>query len=124
MSTMMRSTSMTRSMPMPPMMKMGGFKPVMMRSTSTSMTRSMPPMMKMGGMKMPGMRRPPPVFKMSNSKATLINADQGPKYSPTSYGANNALVNNNSFTHTTNKAGAWWKAQFKGGEQWVWKVRI
>jgi hypothetical protein len=34
------------------------------------------------------------------------------------------LVNNNSFTHTKNTVGAFWKASFKGGEQWVWKVRI
>jgi hypothetical protein len=60
----------------------------------------MPPMMKMGGM-----RRPPPVFKMSNTRAVLINADQGDKYHPTAYGANNALKNDNSFTHTKNKVG-------------------
>jgi hypothetical protein len=34
------------------------------------------------------------------------------------------LKNNNSFTHTKNKKGSWWKASFKGGEQWVWKVRV
>jgi hypothetical protein len=88
------STSMRRTMP--PMMKMGGFKMGGMTTTSTSMTRSMPPMMKMGGFKMGGMmrgmtRREPPVFKMSGNKAKLVHAEQGPKYHPTSYGANNAL---------------------------------
>jgi hypothetical protein len=61
---------------------------------------------------------------MSGTKAKLIKADQGPKYHPTAYGANNALKNNNSFTHTKNKKGAYWKASFSGGEQWVWKVRV
>jgi hypothetical protein len=70
----MRSTSMTRTISAPPMMKMGGFKtinPTMMRSTSMTRTISAPPMMKMGGMKMGGMmggmmrtmrRGPAPVF--------------------------------------------------------------
>jgi hypothetical protein len=61
---------------------------------------------------------------MSGTKATLINADQGEKYHPSAYGASNALKNDNSFTHTKNKVGSYWKASFKGGEQWVWKVRV
>lgn len=115
---------------MPPMMKMGGWgkMPGMTRrvTTSSSMKRVPMPMMKMGGWgKMGGMtRRSSPVFRMTGTKAVLINASQGDKYHPTLYGANNALKNDNSFTHTKNKVGQWWKASFKGGEQWVWKVRI
>lgn len=73
----MRSTSMTRTISAPPMMKMGGYKtinPTMMRSTSMTRRISQPPMMKMGGMggMMRTMRRgPAPVFKMSNNKITL-----------------------------------------------------
>jgi hypothetical protein len=73
----------------------------------------MPPMMKMGGFKN---MRAPPTFKMTNSRATLVSADQGEKYHPTTYGAQNALKNDNSFTHTKNKVGSWWKASFKGGQ--------
>jgi hypothetical protein len=61
---------------------------------------------------------------MSNNKITLQNASQGDNYHPTLYQAVNALQNNNKFTHTKNKVGQWWKAEFKGGEQYVWKVRI
>lgn len=60
--------------------------------------------MRMGGMggMMRGMtkKRQPPVFKMTGSKAKLVSAEQGNKYHPTSYGAENALKNDNSFTHT------------------------
>jgi hypothetical protein len=53
---------------------------------------------------------------MTGQKATLVNADQGEKYHPTSFPAVNALKDDNSFTHTKNKKGSWWKAEFKGGE--------
>jgi hypothetical protein len=63
-------------------------------------------MMRMGGFgKLPTMTRQPPVFQMTGTKAKLVNADQGDKYHPTAYGANNALKNDNSFTHTKNKVG-------------------
>jgi hypothetical protein len=127
----MRTTSISKEISRPPMMKMGGFKTggfgggwskmipgVMRTTTSTSRTSSGPPMMKMGGFggfKMGGMtrrvvsssstsrqgwptmktggfgmsgmipgmmrttstttRRASPVFKMTGSKATLVNAD-------------------------------------------------
>lgn len=73
--------------------KMGG----MMRSTtSTSRTRTLPPMMRMGGfgkMGLPGMMRPmggmiprpPPVFKMTGTKARLVDAEQNENYHPTNY---------------------------------------
>lgn len=53
---------------------------------------------------------------MSGTKAKLVNAEQGDKYHPSAYGAENALKNDNSFTHTKNKVGQWWKAKFAGGE--------
>lgn len=97
-----------------------------MRSTST--TRTSGRMMRMGGFgKLPmGMSkmRPSPVFKMSGAKATLHSASQSTNYSSSNYLAGNALKNDNSFTHTKAGAGQWWKASFKGGEQWVWKVRL
>jgi hypothetical protein len=87
-------------------MKTGGFGPN--------------PMMRMGG------RRPaPPTFRMSGNKAALTNAQQSTNYNKqNSYPASNALKNNNSFTHTRKGVGQWWRASFKGGSQWVWKVRI
>lgn len=110
-SKMTRSTSMSRGMPGMPLMRMGGTTTVT-RSSRTS---------RMGGFKIPGMmgtstRRASPVFKMTGQKATLVNADQGEKYHPTSFPAVNALKDDNSFTHTKNKKGSWWKAEFKGGE--------
>lgn len=68
--------------------------------------------------------RQSPVFRMTGQKAQLHNASQNENYSRNNYQASNALKNDNSFTHTKNKVGQWWKASFKGGEQWVWKVRV
>lgn len=84
----------------------------MRTTTSTSTSSSMGGMMKMGGtgMMRMGNRGSSPVFNMSGQKATLIKPEQGDKYHPTSYGAENALKNNNSFTHTKKKVGQWWKA--------------
>lgn len=112
-----------------PRMKMGGRT---ITSTSKSMMRMGGPMMRMGGpmgmpmgmMKGMGKVRPPPVFKMTGTKAKLIKAEQNENYHPTSYQAGNALKNDNSFTHTKNKVGQTWKASFAGGSQWVWKVRV
>jgi hypothetical protein len=121
-------------MPMPRMIKMGGTgkmirmggSSTMRTTTSTSTSSSMGGMMKMGGtgMMRMGNRGSSPVFNMSGQKATLIKPEQGDKYHPTSYGAENALKNDNSFTHTKKKVGQFWKASFKGGEKWVWKVRV
>jgi hypothetical protein len=124
MGKMIRMGGTSTAMPMPRMIKMGGTGKMI---TSTSTTRTMGGMMKMGGMggMMRGMKRSPsPTFNMSGQKATLINPVQNPKYHKSSYGAENALKNNNSFTHTKNKKGSYWKASFKGGEKWVWKVRV
>lgn len=117
----MKTTSISKEIRRPPMMKMGGWGKmipgVMRTTTSTSRTSGVvPPMMKMGGFKIPGMggmtrrvvsssstsrwptmktggfgmsgmipgmmrttstttRRASPVFKMTGSKATLVNAD-------------------------------------------------
>jgi hypothetical protein len=111
------------------MMRSGSMQPMRSSSTRTMKTSSSS---RMGGMIPMGMpmgmmrrtRREPAVFRMSNRKATLVNAEQNPKYHPTAYSAAEGLKNTNSFTHTKNVKGATWKASFKGGEQYVWKVRV
>ena len=55
-----------------PMMKTGGSWQNMRRVTSTSRQIQPMPMMKMGGV---GKMRKPPVFKMTGTKAKLVNAE-------------------------------------------------
>lgn len=80
----------------------------------------------MGGFgKMPSMRtmtrKAPPVFDMTGKqKATLVNAQQASPYGNNGYPATNAFSNGSKFTHTNKGVGMWWKATFKGGEQWIW----
>jgi hypothetical protein len=64
----------------------------------------------------------PRSFKMSNSQATLTGASQSSPYGNNGYPATNAFKN--KFTHTNKGKGMWWKANIRGGDAWIWKVKI
>lgn len=67
----------------------------------------------------------PPDKTDKGGKINLWKAEQGPIYDNNRYPADNAFkAGGNEFTHTAKGVGSWWHAQFKGGNSWVWSVRI
>lgn len=114
-TTTTTTTTTSTSRPMPMGFKMGGFK-------TMSRSMSLPMGFKMGGFKMGGFRTKPLqlTFSHTGNKVAFENMTQGPRYSNDRFPASNVLSGGSKFTHTTAKAGAYWKADFQGGEKWIW----